>query len=147
MAFQEVIVSAEKQVVTIRLQNGQRLKGDLLSIDADSISWTGLADNEMHTLPLSEIDNVTVLSKNRVSMALLGAAILGAVLTRVKQPECHTDACTIEALGYSYAKLGKNVGFGLLGLLGFSIGQAIEPNEKYIFVKENEALEFDDQEK
>ncbi len=145
--YQNVFDSAGKRVVTIRFQNGKRIKGKRLSIDADSVRWIGLSNNEMHAHPLSEGHNVTIPSKSRVSLALMGAAILGAVVTRVKEPECHTDACTLEALGYGYAKLGKNVGFGILGLLGYSIGQMVEPNEKYVFVREDVASQSDDKKK
>ncbi len=128
-----VMEAAEKRVVSIKLYGQREVKGRLQSINADTLYWTDFAENEPQASSLAELDYIVVPSRARISLGLMAAAVLGAILTKVKEPECHTDACTVETLGYAYAKMAKGVGFGLLGLLGFAIGQMAEPTEEFVF--------------
>ncbi len=124
---------AEKQTVYVRLANGRRVKVKQFSVTPACARWLDAESGEFQSVPRYDVRDVTIQSSGLVSMGLLGAAIVGAAVTKVKDTKCTKENCIPEELGDSYARIGKTLGFIMLGALGWTVGQAVQPDRAYTF--------------
>ncbi len=131
--YTRMVETMGKGTVTVKLNDGRRFSAKKARFTPDSLRYLDPQTRSEHAVPLRDVHEIVKPSPGRVSLLLIGAAVAGGIFTKVTPPECKTDGCVVEALSYGFAKVEKNVAFVLLGGLGFIIGQAIEPNRRYVF--------------
>lgn len=131
--YTRMVEKVGKGTVTVKLNDGRRFSAEEARFTPDSLRYLDPQTRSEHAVPLRDVHEIVKPSSGRLSFLLAGVAVAGGIFTKVSPTECKTDGCVVEALSYEYAKLSKNVLFGILAGVGFLVGQAIEPNRKYVF--------------
>jgi len=114
------------------MKNGSSFKGRKLRVEGDSLYWKSTEGRKVESAPVQEVHRVDAKGTKWVSYILAGSAAAAMILVSVPTKDCHSDSCTAESLGYEYAKIYKFVGLGILGGLGWLIGEPFKTDHIYL---------------